>query len=152
LFLSIFIRVVHTLFLPFSSFFARPPLFFLFKYKKGGKLTKTSPTILREAGGRGEKGTKKGAKKGYCEIPGWGSLSPPFFAPFLAPFLDFMRPGCSYPPSKVAYLKCSKRAGVNSSGFYSTLSVRHEKGWKRGVKKGYCEQPYSPSKVDIFKP
>jgi hypothetical protein len=38
---------------------------------------------------------------------------------------------------------------VNFSGFYNTLSASHEKGAKRkqkgskkGVKKGDCEQPY----------
>jgi hypothetical protein len=39
---------------------------------------------------------------------------------------------------------------VNFSGFYSTLSARHEKGrkkreqkgGKKGMEKGDCEQPY----------
>jgi hypothetical protein len=48
-----------------------------------------------------------------------------------------MEPGCSYCSSKVTYhLKCSKRTGVNFSGFYSTFSARHEKGYKKGSKKG----------------
>jgi hypothetical protein len=34
-----------------------------------------------------------------------------------------------------------KGLGVNFSGFYNTLSASHEKGSKKGLKKGDCEQP-----------
>jgi hypothetical protein len=47
-----------------------------------------------------------------------------------------MQPGCSYCSSKVTYhLKNSKRTRVIFSGFYNTLSARHEKGHKKGAKR-----------------
>jgi hypothetical protein len=48
-----------------------------------------------------------------------------------------MQFGSSYCSPKVAYhLRCSKKTGVNFSGFYGSLSYVIEKGSKKGVKKG----------------
>jgi hypothetical protein len=94
----------------------------------------------RNSAGNGKKGAKKGAKKGYCETPAFSSLFHALFG-FLSPFhaacvLILFLKG-HIPPQMF------KRTGVNFSGFYSRLSARHEKGSKKGVKKGDCEEPYS---------
>jgi hypothetical protein len=45
--------------------------------------------------------------------------------------------GCFYCSPTVAYhLRCSKKTGVNFSGFYGSLNYIIEKGRKKGAEKG----------------
>jgi hypothetical protein len=77
-----------------------------------------------------------GAKKGYCETPGWSSL---FSTIFRALF------GCLSPLHAawvlILFLKrhippqMFKKDWGEFSGFYNTLSVSHEKGRKKEAKR-----------------
>jgi hypothetical protein len=47
-----------------------------------------------------------------------------------------MQLGCSYGSPKVGYhVRCSKKTGVDLSGFYGSLSYIIEKGNRKGSKK-----------------
>jgi hypothetical protein len=81
--------------------------------------------------------SEKGQENVNCETPRRDSLFPPFFVPFSTLFLYVMQLGCSYGSPKVGYhVRCSKKTGVDFSGFYGSLSYIIEKGSKKGAEKG----------------
>jgi hypothetical protein len=84
--------------------------------------------------GKKKKGTKKGAKRGYCEIPG---LKLPFSTLFDSLF-PFHAPWVLLLFLKVRHqLECSKRPVVN----FSELYTKHEKGCKKGAKRPTVNKP-----------